>query len=192
MIEKIQKNFQENIEVKTKSLETLLPTIEKAALLMIQTFQSKGKILSCGNGGSAGDAQHLASELLNRFEIERPALPAFSLSSDSLTLTAISNDYHYRQVFSKQVQALGKPNDLLFAISTSGNSENILEAVKTAQNFGLSIIAMTGKNGGNLSHLLREQDIEIRVPSCSTARIQETHLLILHCLCSIIDDQFKP
>lgn len=192
MIERIQKSFQESMQVKAKALETITPNIHKAALLMIQTFQAKGKILSCGNGGSAGDAQHLASELLNRYEIERPSLPAIALSADSLTLTAISNDYHYREVFSKQIRALGRPGDTLFAITTSGNSENILEAVKTAHQLDLPVIALTGKNGGNLTHSLNEKDIEIRVPSCTTARIQETHLLIIHCLCSIIDDQFKP
>lgn len=192
MIEKIQQNFQESIHVKTKALNTIISDIHKAAVLMVKTFKIGRKVLSCGNGGSAGDAQHLASELLNRYEIKRPSLPAIALSADSLTVTAISNDDHYRAIFSKQIHALGKPHDLLVVISTSGNSENVLEAVKAAQKLDLSIIALTGKNGGALTTLLRDEDIEIRVPSCSTARTQETHLLIIHCLCSIIDDQFKP
>lgn len=191
MIESIQRNFKESIQVKTKALETLVPNIYKAALLIIQTLKTKGKILSCGNGGSAGDAQHFASELLNRFELERPSLPAIALSSDSLTLTAISNDYHYRSVFSKQIKALAHPSDLLVVITTSGNSENILEAIATAHQINLPVIALTGNNGGKLTHLLKkDRDLEIQVPSCITARIQETHLLIIHCLCKIIDNQF--
>ncbi len=191
MIEKIQQQFQESLQAKTQTLEAAASSIQKAALLILKTLQSKGKILSCGNGGSAGDAQHFASELLNRYEIERPSLPAIALTADTLTLTSISNDYHYREVFSKQIRALGNSGDVLLAISTSGNSESILEAVKTAQSRNLTIIALTGREGGKLAPLLREEDIEIRVSSHSTARIQETHLLIMHCLCSIIDDQYR-
>ena len=148
---------------------------------------NEGKVLSCGNGGSAGDAQHFSAELLNRFEIERPGLPAVALTTDSSTLTAIANDYEYDQIFSKQILALGTNRDVLLAISTSGNSPNIIKAVQAAHERNMQVLSLTGNKGGKLAKLLKGDDIEIRVPSDRTARIQEIHLLVIHCLCDIID-----
>jgi len=148
-----------------------------------------GKILSCGNGGSAGDAQHFSSELLNRFERERPGLPAMALTTDSSTLTAIANDYSYSEVFSKQVTALGQTGDVLLVISTSGNSANVTAAIKAGHDRQMSIVALTGRDGGEMAKLITKDDIEIRIPSHSTARIQEVHLLVIHCLCDLIDNQ---
>jgi D-sedoheptulose 7-phosphate isomerase len=148
-----------------------------------------GKILSCGNGGSAGDAQHFSAELLNRFEKERPGLPAIAISTDTSTITAIANDYSYEEIFSKQVLALGMANDTLLAISTSGNSTNIVQAIGAAHEREMSVIALTGNDGGKIASELRKNDIEIRVPSDRTARIQEVHLVIIHCLCDLIDNK---
>jgi D-sedoheptulose 7-phosphate isomerase len=156
---------------------------------MVQCLLNNGKILSCGNGGSAGDAQHFSAELVNRFEKERPALPALALTTDSSTLTAIANDYDYSQIFSKQITALGQPGDILLAISTSGNSANVVEAINASHDREMSIVALTGKDGGPMAQLLNEQDIEIRIPSDRTARIQEVHLVVIHCLCDFIDTQ---
>lgn len=147
------------------------------------------KVLSCGNGGSAGDAQHFSSEMLNRYERERPGLPAIALTTDSSTVTSIANDYDFSQIFSRQIEALGQPNDLLLAISTSGNSNNVNKAIQSAHDREMSIVALTGRDGGNLVKLLTTGDVEIRVPSDVTARIQETHLLIIHCLCDLVDQQ---
>ena len=144
-------------------------------------------MLTCGNGGSAADAQHFSSELLNRFERERKGLAAVALTTDSSTLTSIANDYSYEQIFSKQVLALGNQNDVLLAITTSGNSTNVSAAITAAHEIGMSVVTLSGKDGGNIPTALKNQDIEIRVPSQSTARIQEVHLLILHCLCDLID-----
>jgi D-sedoheptulose 7-phosphate isomerase len=146
-------------------------------------------VLSCGNGGSAADAQHFASEMVNRFEHERPGLPAIALTTDSSTLTSIANDYAYDLVFAKQVRALGQPTDVLVAITTSGNSPSIAAAVEAAHEQDLAVVALTGREGGRLAGLLREGDVEIRVPADSTARIQEVHLLVIHCLCDLIDAQ---
>jgi len=146
-----------------------------------------GKILSCGNGGSAADAQHFAAELLNRFEIERPPLAAVALTTDSSTLTSIANDYAYEDIFAKQVTALGKPGDILLAITTSGNSANVTQAVHAAHENQLSIVVLSGCDGGELAGALNSDDIEIRAPATRTARIQEVHLLVIHCLCDLID-----
>jgi D-sedoheptulose 7-phosphate isomerase len=154
---------------------------------MVQCLLAEGKILSCGNGGSAGDAQHFSSEMLNRFERERPALPAIALSTDTSTLTSIANDYSYEEIFAKQLRALGRQGDILLAISTSGNSGNVLEAIKVAQQRGLKVVGLTGRDGGRMRELLRSEDVEICVPSTVTARIQEVHLLVIHCLCDLID-----
>lgn len=188
-IERINNTFKASIETKRKTLQFTLPTIVEAAKLMAKCLHDQGKILACGNGGSASDAQHFSAELLNRFEMERPPLAAIALNVDSSTLTAIANDYDYSQVFSKQIKALGKKGDILFVISTSGNSQNIVNAIYAAQNAGLSIILLSGKNGGKAAQVLRDGDIEIRVPENVTARIQETHILLIHCLCDIIDVQ---
>jgi D-sedoheptulose 7-phosphate isomerase len=164
-------------------------SIAQAGQLMVQALLTDGKILSCGNGGSAGDAQHFSSELLNRFERERPALPAIALSTDTSTLTSIANDYSYDEIFSKQVRALGRAGDVLLAISTSGNSRNVLEAIKVAHQRQMKVVALTGREGGKLRELLQDGDVEICVPSTITARIQEVHLLAIHCLCDLIDNQ---
>ena len=157
--------------------------------MIVQSLLDGGKILSCGNGGSAGDAQHFSSEMLNRFERERPGLPAIALTTDTSTLTSIANDYHYNDVFAKQIRALGHPGDVLLAISTSGNSANVLSAADAAHEREMRIVALTGKDGGGLASLLEETDVEIRVPAGNTARIQEVHLLAIHCLCDLIDHQ---
>ena len=154
---------------------------------MVNCLLNDGKILSCGNGGSAGDAQHFSAELLNRFEKERPGLPAIAITTDSSTLTAIANDYDYNEIFAKQVSALGQSNDVLLAISTSGNSPNIVEAIRAAHDREMKIVALTGRDGGAMADLLSAEDIEIRVPSDRTARIQEVHLVVIHCLCDYID-----
>jgi len=159
---------------------------------MAECVRDGHKILSCGNGGSAGDAQHFSSELLNRFEMERPPLPAMALTTDSSTLTAIANDYSYDDIFAKQIKALGETGDVLLAISTSGNSSNVVRAIDAAQDRGMTIIALTGHDGGEIAPALLDADIEIRVPSDRTARIQEVHLLVIHCLCDVIDRSLFP
>jgi len=168
-------------------MDALAGPIAAAAERMVQCLKQDRKIMSCGNGGSAADAQHFAAEMLNRFEMERPGLAALALTTDTSTLTSIANDYDYEQVFSKQVRALGQAGDLLLAISTSGNSRNVVAAVRTAQECHVGVIALTGRNGGKMGEILLPADIHICVPAQSTARIQEVHLLILHCLCDAID-----
>lgn len=187
MLNRIIHHFHQSIDTKKKSLELLPSLILKAGERMVHTLQQGNKILSCGNGGSAADAQHFAAELLNRFEKERPPLAALALTTDSSTLTAIANDYAYKDIFSKQIYALGCKGDVLLTISTSGQSLNLIEAIHTAHRKNLTIVALTGRNGGEIARHLKETDIEIRVPSEYTSRIQETHLLILHCLCDYID-----
>jgi len=186
---RIKQLFNASIETKLQALEMLPPTIAQAAELMVQSLLTGNKILACGNGGSAGDAQHFASEMINRFERERPSLPAIALTTDSLTLTSIANDYDFEEIFAKQIRALGNQNDILLAISTSGNSQNVINAIAAAHDRGLKVIALTGREGGALASQLYPDDIEIRVRSQSTARIQETHLLVIHCLCDIIDSR---
>lgn len=186
-LDRIRQHFQDSIRTKEAALELLAPNIAAAAGMMAQCLVAGGKILSCGNGGSAGDAQHFSSELLNRFERERPGLPAMALTTDTSTLTSIANDYDYSQVFSKQVRALGHTGDLLLAISTSGNSANVLAAIQAAHDRQMQVVALTGRDGGTMAAALGEGDVEIRVPAQSTARIQETHLLVIHCLCDLID-----
>lgn len=159
---------------------------------MAECVRDGHKILSCGNGGSAGDAQHFSSELLNRFEMERPPLPAMALTTDSSTLTAIANDYSYDDIFAKQIKALGETGDALLAISTSGNSANVVRAIDAAQDRGMTVIALTGQDGGEMAPALIDTDIEVRVPSDRTARIQEVHLLVIHCLCDVIDRSLFP
>ena len=173
---RIETLFNASISTKQTSLAKLKSPISAAAEMIVDSLQNKGKILTCGNGGSAADAQHFSSELLNRFECERQGLAAIALTTDSSTLTSIANDYDYAQIFSKQVLALGHKGDVLLAITTSGNSTNILTAVTAAHQQGMPIIALSGKDGGGLPTLLQDCDIEIRVPSQSTARIQEVHL----------------
>ncbi len=186
---RIKQLFNASIETKMQAAEVLPSIIAQAAEMIVQALLAGNKVLSCGNGGSAGDAQHFASEMINRFERERPSLPAIALTTDSLTLTSIANDYDFEEIFAKQIRALGVENDILLAISTSGNSQNVINAITAAHDRGLKVIALTGREGGALASQLYPEDIEIRVPSQSTARIQETHLLVIHCLCDIIDSR---
>ncbi len=188
-IDRIKKNFEESAQTQMRTLETLVDAIAKAGDWMAQSLLDGHRIFSCGNGGSASHAQTFASEMLNRFETERPSLPAIALTADTSTLTSIANDYSYEEVFSKQIKALGQPNDILLPISTSGNSKNMIQVVLAARDRNLRIIALTGKTGGEIANLLDMEDIEIRVPATSTARIHEMHLLIIHCLSDLIDHQ---
>ncbi len=185
--QRIETLFQESMATKQRCLPLLATPIRLAAEMIVQSLLGGGKVLACGNGGSAGDAQHFSSEMLNRFERERPGLPAIALTTDSSTLTSISNDYAFAEVFAKQIGALGHPGDVLLAISTSGNSLNVVRAVEAAEEQQMKVIALTGRGGGRLGEILREADIEIRVDSDFTARIQEVHLLVIHCLCDLID-----
>ncbi len=187
--DKIQQHFKESIEAKINAAETLGKPIADAAQTLITALLEGNKALSCGNGGSAGDAQHFSSEMINRFERERPGLPAIALTVDTGILTSISNDYSYDEVFAKQIRALGQQGDVLIAFTTSGMSNNIVQAIHAAHDRGLSVIACTGKDGGDVAKLLNDNDVEVRVPANRTARIQEVHLLIIHCLCDLIDNQ---
>lgn len=189
LISRINQNFQDSISTKQIAAEMLPEPIAVAAQAITQCILNGGKVLSCGNGGSAGDAQHFSSEMLNRFEMERPGLAAMALTTDSSTITSIANDYSYDQIFSKQVTALGQQGDILLAISTSGNSVNVNKAIQAAHDRDMLVVALSGKQGGELASLLSHNDTEIRVPSDSTARIQEVHLLVIHCLCDLIDHQ---
>ena len=186
-VNRINQHFTHSAEVKLKSKDALARPLAEAGQLMAACLKQNGKILACGNGGSAGDAQHFSAELLNRFEMERPPLAAIALTTDSSTLTSIANDYHYDEVFSKQVTGLGREGDVLLAISTSGNSPNVLRAIEAAHERNMNVVALTGKQGGKMSALLREGDINLCVPAESTARIQEVHLVCLHCMCDLID-----
>lgn len=185
--ERIRNQFTDSVAVKQKALEAMAAPIEAGIRLMVACLKNDGKILACGNGGSAADAQHFAAELLNRFEMERPPLAAVALTTDSSTLTSIANDYRYEEVFSKQVLGLGRKGDVLLAISTSGNSPNVIEAMHAAHQRGMHIVALTGKQGGKMATLLKDEDVHLCVPSDRTARIQEVHLVTLHCLCDGID-----
>ncbi len=185
--ERISGHFKASAQTKLNAAAALTPVIEAAARLMVHTLTQGGKIMACGNGGSAADAQHFASEMVNRFEQERPGLAAIALTTDTSTLTSIANDYAYEQVFARQVKALGLPGDILLAISTSGNSPSILQAVMAAHTRGMSVIALTGFSGGRLAEQLSHTDVFLCVPAESTARIQEVHLLTIHCLCDAVD-----
>ena len=184
---RINKHFADSAHLKLQAMELLAGPLARASERMAQCLMNEGKILSCGNGGSAADAQHFAAELLNRFEVERPPLAAMALSTDTSTLTSIANDYSYNDVFSKQVRALGQSGDLLLAISTSGNSPNVMEAIHAAHDRQMGVIALTGKEGGKMAGVLGPNDVHICVPADRTARIQEVHLLCLHCMCDAID-----
>lgn len=184
---RIQHQFTDSIAAKQAALGPMAAPIEAAIRLMSTTLKHDGKIMACGNGGSAADSQHFAAELLNRFEQERPPLAAIALSTDTSTLTSIANDYRYEDVFAKQVQALGRKGDVLLAISTSGNSPNVIEAIKVAHAKGVRVVALTGKGGGKMTALLAADDIHLCVPADRTARIQEVHLVCIHCLCDGID-----
>jgi DnaA initiator-associating protein len=192
VLDNIRKSFTESIQTKIAAAEELPVPIEKAANMMVRALIRGNKILSCGNGGSAGDAQHFSSELLNRYERDRPSLPAMALTTDSSTITSIANDYSFDEIFSKQIKALGQPGDILLAISTSGNSRNVINAMEAALGRDMTIVALTGKDGGEMAGFLSENDVEIRVPSSRTARIQEVHLLVIHNLCESIDNALFP
>lgn len=192
MLEQIQNNFTESIQTQIAATEAISSAIEQAGMIMVQSLLAGNKILACGNGGSAGHAQHFCSQLLNRFETERPSLPAISLIAGSVTITSIANDSQYDEVFSKQIRALGNNGDILLAISPSGNSLNVIKAIESAVSRDIPIIALTGNDGGDIAGLLGEGDVEIRVPSARTARINEVHLIVLHCLCEIIDTTLFP
>ncbi|MCS6767046.1 MAG: phosphoheptose isomerase [Candidatus Protistobacter heckmanni] len=187
LIDRITQQFEDSVRTKQKSAELLPQIIADAVQMLVDALGEGNKILACGNGGSAADAQHFAAELVGRFERERPGLAALALTTDSSILTAVGNDYSYEQVFSKQVQALGQPGDVLFAISTSGNSANVIAAIHAAHERDMRVLALTGKGGGRIADLLAEGDMHICVPAERTARIQEVHLLTLHCLCDGID-----
>ena len=187
LISRINQHFTDSAQLKLQAMELLAGPLVRASERMVQCLMKDGKILSCGNGGSAADAQHFAAELLNRFEMERPPLAAMALSTDTSTITSIANDYHFNEVFSKQVRALGQPDDILLAISTSGNSANVMEAIHAAHDRQMDVVALTGKKGGKIAALLGPNDVHICVPAERTARIQEVHLLCLHCMCDAID-----
>jgi D-sedoheptulose 7-phosphate isomerase len=187
LTDRISQHFKESAQTKLDAVELLAAPIAEGIEAMVGSLLNNGKILSCGNGGSAADAQHLAAELVGRFEVERHELAAIALSTDTSVISAIANDYGYKAVFAKQVRALGQPGDILVAISTSGNSPNVIEAINAAHENDLLVIALTGKGGGAIGEILRDSDVHICVPAERTARIQETHLLIIHCLCDGID-----
>jgi D-sedoheptulose 7-phosphate isomerase len=184
---RFNRHFTDSAQTKLAAAGALAPPIVRATELMVACLMANGKILACGNGGSAADSQHFAAELLNRFERERPGLAAMALTTDTSTLTSIANDYDYNQVFSKQVLALGQPRDVLLAISTSGNSPNVVAAIRAAHERDMKVVALTGKGGGEIGKQLAAADVHICVPHAVTARIQEVHLLTLHCLCDGID-----
>ena len=184
---RITRHFLDSIAVKERSASELPQSIQRAGAAMVESLLGGNKILCCGNGGSAGDAQHFSAELLNRFERERPGMPAIALTTDSSTITAIANDYDYGEIFAKQVLALGQRGDVLLAISTSGNSDNVVQAMAAARERGMIVVALTGRDGGRMATELGDDDIEVRIPSDRTARIQEVHLVVIHCLCDFID-----
>lgn len=184
---RIERHFVASLEAKQRTLAAMGPRIVLAAELLAERLRQGNKILVCGNGGSAADAQHFAAELVNRFEIERPGLAAIALTTDSSALTSIANDYAFEQIFARQVRALGRPGDVLLAISTSGNSPNVLVAIDAARELGMVTLALTGRDGGRMAEQLGGEDIEIRAVTPATARIQETHILIIHCLCDMVD-----
>ena len=187
LTERVQTHFVESIAVKQLAMDILAPQVTIAAERMLACLMNEGKILACGNGGSAADAQHFAAEMVGRFEQERPGLAALSLSTDTSALTAIGNDYNFDLVFSKQVSALGQSGDVLLAISTSGNSANVIEAIHAAHERQMTVIALTGRDGGKIQHLLQGDDVNLCVPAQHTARIQEVHILLIHALCDCID-----
>ena len=187
--QRIEQQFIDSADLKYQSAQALSKPIAAAVGALLMCVTGGGKVMACGNGGSAADAQHFAAEFVGRFERERPELGAIALSTDSSILTAIANDYHFDQIFSKQVRALGQPGDVLLAISTSGNSRNVLAAIEAAHERDLIVVALTGKGGGKIAQVLRETDVHVCVPHERTARIQEVHLLVLHCLCDGVDSQ---
>ncbi len=186
-VQRVVENFQESAQTISTVGKVLANSVAQAAQAMVDSLLAGGKILVCGNGGSAADAQHFSAEMLNRFEMERPSLPTIALNTDTSTLTSIANDYHYDQVFAKQIQGLGQPQDVLLVITSSGNSVNLIKAVAAAHQRSMRCIALNGRDGGELSQHLADADIDIIVTGPSTARIQEVHGIIIHCFCDLID-----
>jgi D-sedoheptulose 7-phosphate isomerase len=187
-ITRIRAQFADSAQLKLSAVDALAPAVARAAELLAECLLGDHKILACGNGGSAADAQHFAAEMIGRFERERPELPAISLATDTSILTAVANDYSYEQIFAKQVRALGAAGDALIAISTSGNSANVVAAIEAAHDRDMRVVALTGKGGGRIGGMLRSADVHLCVPHERTARIQEVHLLMIHCLCDAIDN----
>ncbi|NIR58206.1 MAG: phosphoheptose isomerase [Gammaproteobacteria bacterium] len=185
---RIRAAFAASVETKQLALESIAPAIADAAERLVRCLRDGHRVYCCGNGGSAADCQHFASEMVNRFERERPGLPAIALTTDSSALTSIANDSNYADVFARQIEALGQSGDVLLAITTSGDSDNIINAVAAARERGMGVLALSGRDGGAIATRLRPADVEIRVPGASTARIQEVHLLVIHCLCDLIDN----
>ena len=188
LVEHLRAHFEEGIELRTRMAATLPAQIVRAGEALAAALKSGRKALACGNGGSAADSQHFAAELVGRFERERPGLPGIALTVDSSALTAIANDYDFDRVFSKQVEALGNAGDVLLAISTSGNSKNVIEAVRSAQARGLVVISLTGRDGGAMAKMMRPDDFHLNVSHPRTMRVQEVHLLVIHCLCEVVDN----
>ena len=186
---RVAAQFSDSAQLKLAAAQALAAPIARAAAHMVEALRDGGKVFACGNGGSAADAQHFAAELVNRFEMDRPPLAAIALTTDSSTLTSIANDFSYDEVFAKQLRALARKGDVLLAISTSGNSKSVLEAVRAARELGVRVVALTGNGGGKLAELVAADDVHVCVPHTRTARIQEVHLLALHCLCDAIDFQ---
>ncbi len=188
MHDRITQHFADSIDAKIRSADSLPPLIVQAAELMVQTLLNDGKIMTCGNGGAAGEAQHFVSELVNRYDRERPSLPAVSLCADSLTMSYIANDYSFNEVYSKQIRALGQQGDILLAISADGRCPNIVQAIQAAHDRDIHVIALTGADGGDMARLLHPEELELRVPDNSPQRIQEVHGLVIHCICDLIDE----
>jgi|SRR6185295_125822 len=186
---RIAAHFSEAASLKLQASKMLAEPLARSVEIMVASLSAGGKILACGNGGSAADAQHFAAELVNRFEVERPPLASVALTTDSSTLTSIANDYDFNQIFEKQVRAIGRKGDVLLAISTSGNSPNVLAAIRAAHELGIAVVALVGRDGGKIAAALKGSDVNVCVPHERTARIQEVHLLALHCICDGIDFQ---
>lgn len=186
-LDAVLSTFEESARTVQHSASKLAPAVSRAADLMLGCLAQGGKVLSCGNGGSAADSQHFAAELVNRFETEREGLAAVALTTDSSALTSIANDYSFNRIFARQVEAIGRGDDVLLAITTSGTSGNILEAILAAREKGMHVVLLTGRGGGQAATLLTGRDVEIRVPASATARIQEVHLVVIHSICHIID-----
>ena len=187
-LNRVKKIFSDSIAVKEEARSTLAPQIVKAAEVILTSLMDNNKVMSCGNGGSAADAQHFSSEMLNRFERDRPGLAAFALTTDASTITSVANDYQFADIFAKQIRALGRPGDVILAFSTSGNSSNIVSAIDAAHEQDARVVLISGRDGGEAAMALNPDDIEVRVASSSTARIQEAHLIITHCICDLVDN----